>query len=92
LGCSIRISRIVRPSNLGERGGVQRRALVGVGDAFVGLGGHDPLVRDDLAVLAVEADLETVLRHHRVAPLATLAKVDLAGGHLAAVRVPPPLD
>ena len=32
-----------------------------VGHALVHLGGDDPLVRDDLAVLAVEGDLESAV-------------------------------
>ena len=46
------------PVRLGERRGVHRRAVLlghAFGQALVDLGRDDPLVRDDLAVLAVEA-------------------------------------
>jgi hypothetical protein len=38
----------------GEGEGVQRRSRVGVGYPLVDLGRDEPLVRDDLAVLAME--------------------------------------
>src|SRR5918996_2899231 len=80
------------PVRLGERDGVQRSPFVPSGRALVDLGRDDPLVRDDLAVLAVEPDLGPVLRHHHVAPRAADPQVDLGARHLAALRVPPALD
>ena len=77
------------PVHLGERQGVQR---LPVGHALVDLGRDDPLVRDDLAVLAVEGDLEAAVRDHHVAPRAADPQVDLGDRHLAAVRVPPAPD
>jgi hypothetical protein len=76
------------PVGLGEGHRVDR---FGVGHALVDLGRDDPLVRDDLAVLAVEADLEIAVRNHHVPPLAADPQVDLGDGHLAAVGVPPAL-
>src|SRR5215211_2781877 len=55
------------PVRFGERQGVQR---LPVGHALVDLGRDEPLVRDDLAVLTVEADLEPLVGDHHVAPLA----------------------
>jgi PhnB protein len=51
---------------LGQGEGVQGRVLLGVGDALVDLGRDDPLVRDDLPVLAVERDLHAALGHAHV--------------------------
>jgi len=42
-----------------------------------------PLVRDDLAVSAVEGHLVPVLGHHRVAPLAADPQVNLGDRDLA---------
>ena len=59
---------------------------------LVDLGRDDSLVRDDLAVLAVERDLGALVRNHRVPVAATDPKVDLARRHLAALGVPPAFD
>src|SRR5262249_41004242 len=67
----------------GERGTPvlldERRGVHGVviGNLFVHLSGNEPLVRDDLAVLAVEPDDEATVRGHHVAPRAADAEVDL---------------
>ena len=82
-----------RPAvDLGERQGVQRGVRIGVGDPLVDLGRDEPLVRDDLAVLAVEADLDVAVRHHHVPPRSADPQVDLADRHLPPVRVTPALD
>ena len=60
-----------------ERHDVERGVAVGVGDPLVALGRDEPPGRGDLAVLAVEADLE-VLVLGDVAPLAADPQVDLA--------------
>ena len=67
------------PVLLGQRQGVQRAllAVLALRSTLVDLGRDDPLVRDDLAVLAVEADLEAAVGDHHVAPLAADAQVDL---------------
>ena len=91
VGCSTRTVRIVRPStSVSVR--VFSAAALGVRDALVHLGRDDPLVRDDLAELAVEADLEPAVRHHHVPPCAAHPQVDLGDRHLAALRVPPAPD
>ena len=91
VGCSTRIVSVVRPSASVSVSGVQR-ACSRVGHALVDLGRDDPLVRDDLAVLAVEGDLESAVGHHHVAPPAADPQVDLGDRHLAALRAPPALD
>ncbi len=75
--------------DLGEGQGVHG---LRVREALVDLGRDDPLVRHDLAELAVEADLEAALGHHDVAPGAADPQVDVAGRHLAPVGVPPAPD
>src|SRR5439155_3484737 len=62
------------------------------GQTLVDFGRDDPFVGDDLTVLTVETDLESVVGDHYVPPLAADAQVDLDDSHLAAVGVPPALD
>jgi hypothetical protein len=78
------------PVDVDEGDGVDRRTRVG--GALVDLGRDDPLVGDDLPVLAVEGDLHAVVGDHRGTPLAADAKVDVGDRRLAAVGVPPALD
>ena len=90
VGCSTRTVSERAPVHLGQRQDVERGVLVRVRDALVDLRRDEPLVRHDLAVLAVEADLAEPVGDHHVAPRPADAEVDLADRHLAAVRVPPP--
>ena len=68
VGCSTRTVECCAPVHLGERQDVDSGMLLGIGDALVDLGRHETLVRHDLAELAVEADLQAAVRHHRVPP------------------------
>ena len=87
--CWTRIESVVRPST-SVSVSVSRAAASG--HALVDLGRDDPLVRDDLAELAVEADLEAAFGHHHVAPHAADPQVDLGERHLAVPAAPPALD
>jgi len=76
---------------LGERDDVQRRFGVGhrLGlGRLDDLGRHDPLVGHDLAVLAVEGNLEAAVGDHDIASAAADPQVDLGDRHLAALSGP----
>ena len=76
------------PVHLGERDRVHRRSRSHSASGMPSKTSvvDDPLVRDDLAVLAVEGDLEAARRAiHHVAPLAADPQVDLGARDLAAL-------
>jgi len=80
------------PIHFGERHDVQHSLPFGRFRHLVDLGRDDPLVGDDLAVLAVEGDFESAVRDHHVPPPAADPQVDLGDRHLASVAAPPALD
>jgi hypothetical protein len=83
------------PVDLGDVDDVEREVLVGqrvlVGH-LVDLGRHDPFVRGDLAVLAVERDPDPSPVIYHVAPRAADPQIDLDAGHPASAAGPPALD
>ena len=83
------LARVVCPWAARERDGDQR---FGGGPIVQDFGVHEPLIGHDLAVLAVEHDVDAVVGHHGVAPGAADPQVDVDTGHLAELCAPPASD